>query len=220
MGEACRVLGTPVTGGNVSFYNENPGGAVYPSPDIGMVGLAEDAEKTIGMTFTNDGYAIYLLGSEKVSWSGSEWQVMQHDEPRGELPDLDLQLESRLQDLIVKAIQVGYVSAAHDLAEGGLVVALAEMAVADENNQRGALVELEEPTALSLFGEGPSRAIVTVKPENIEGFEELAEKLDVPAEWIGNTGGKGIGFRGLFKVMLEELHDAYHNSLERELGTV
>ncbi|MDP8209132.1 MAG: phosphoribosylformylglycinamidine synthase subunit PurL [Candidatus Electryonea clarkiae] len=218
MGEACRALDTPVTGGNVSFYNENPKGAVYASPVIGMVGLAEDAEKTVGMAFPDDGLAIYLVGSDQVSWAGSEWQIMNQGDPRGELPELDLELEKRLQATIITGIENGFVKAAHDLAEGGLVVALAEMAVADKENPRGALLELEEPTPLNLFGEGPSRIIAAVDPEKLDEFEELAEKNDVPAEWIGTTGGIGIGFRNVFKVMLDDISDAYYDSLEKALG--
>ncbi|MFC2170571.1 phosphoribosylformylglycinamidine synthase subunit PurL [Calditrichota bacterium] len=218
MGEACRALGTPVTGGNVSFYNENPKGAVYASPVIGMVGLAEDASKTVGMSFPSDGMAIYLLGSINASWSGSEWQIIKLGEPRGELPPLDIELEKRLQEVLLAGIELGYILAAHDLAEGGLAVALAEMAVADAENPRGALIELEDPTALNLFGEGPSRAVAIVDPESIDDLEALAEKNNIPAEWIGTTGGNGLGFRNVFKVSLDELTDAYYNSLERHLG--
>ncbi len=218
MGEACRVLETPVTGGNVSFYNENPAGSIFATPTIGIVGLAEDATKTVGMAFPEDQQAIYLIGASEVSWAGSEWQMMQHGSPRGKLPELDLQLEKRLQDLLIKGIEKGYIMAAHDLAEGGLVTALCEMAVADRHNPRGALLEIEEPTALNLFGEGPSRAVVVVNCELLEEFEALAEELDVPAEWIGTTGGIGIGFKQVFRVMLEEILDAYYNSLEKHLG--
>ncbi len=218
MGEACRVFETPVTGGNVSFYNENPGGAVYPSPDIGMVGLAQDISKTIGMSFPEDGLAIYLLGSPNVSWAGSEWQVMQHGEPRGELPELDLEFEKRLQDVLISSIERGYLVTAHDLAEGGLVTALAEMAVADRANMRGALLELEEPTPLNLFGEGPSRVVVVASLDTMDEFEEYAEEMNVPCEWIGTTGGIGIGFRQIFKITLEEIDKAYYDSLEEVLG--
>lgn len=218
MGEACRVLETPVTGGNVSFYNENPAGSIFATPTIGIVGLAEDVAKTVGMAFPEDHQAIYVIGSEDVSWAGSEWQVMQQGGPRGELPPLDLQLEKRVQELLIQGIAKGYVLAAHDISEGGLVTALCEMAVADRENSRGALLEMEEVTPLKLFGEGPSRAVVVVDCEKLDEFEELAESLDVPAEWLGTTGGVGIGFRQVFRVLLEDIQDAYYNSLERHLG--
>ena len=218
MAEACRALKTPVTGGNVSFYNESPDSAVYPTPVIGVVGLTENVSRTVGMGFREDGQAIYLLGASVVSWAGSEWQVMKHGEPRGEIPDIDLALESRLQDLIISGIEEGMVVSAHDLAEGGLAVALAEMAVVDRENPRGALLEIEDPSPLSLFGEGPGRAIAVVPVEFIEDFEELAEEKRVPAEWIGNTGGTGIGFRHVFSVDLKSLAEAYHGGLAGSLG--
>ncbi len=218
MGQACRVLETPVTGGNVSFYNESPNGAVFPTPVIGVVGLAEDAEKTVGMTFTAEGHAIYLLGVSDLSWAGSEWQLMQTETPNGKLPKLDLEFEKRLQDLIISAITSGWVSAAHDIAEGGLAVCLAEMAIADEGSQIGAQLEREELTALDLFGEGPSRIVATVPPAHVDQFEELAETEGIPAEWIGTTGGNGIGFRFVFSVSLSDMREAYHQGLETALG--
>jgi len=218
MGEACRALNTPVTGGNVSFYNESPTGAVFPTPVIGVVGLAEKVEKTVGMGFRAAGEAIYLVGASHVSWSGSEWQVMQHGEPRGVLPPLDLDLEVRLQELLVRSIGEGVVTAAHDLAEGGLVVGLAEMAIADPASPIGALVELEEVTALELFGEGPSRVLVTVPPAEVEAFEQMCGDAQVQATWIGSTGGKGIGIRFQFNLGFEEMIDAYYRGLPRALG--
>lgn len=219
MGEACRAFETPVTGGNVSFYNESPTGAVFPTPVIGMVGLAEDIEKTIGMGFPQEtGQAIFLIGTATTSWAGSEWQVMNQGTPRGELPPLDLDLEKRLHELVLTGIEQGMIMAAHDLSEGGLVVALAEMAVADRENPVGALVEMETVTPLDLFGEGPGRIIVVVAVDAIDDFEELAESLDVPAEWLGTTGGRGLGFRGVFSITLEEMIDAWYGGLPRALG--
>ncbi len=217
MGEACNVLNTPVTGGNVSFYNESPTGAVYPTPVIGVVGLADDISKTVGMNFVEEGQAIYLIGTDKVSWTASEWQVMQDGSPRGELPELDLDFELRLQDLLIDGIKKEMISAAHDLAEGGLVVTLAEMAISHQEKQIGAQLEIEDCKIVDLFGEGPSRAVVTVPVDMVDEFEELAEKMEVPAEWIGTTGGKGIGFRTLFSVSLKEMNDAYFEGLEKAL---
>ncbi len=220
MGEACRVLETPVTGGNVSFYNENPTGAVYPTPVIGAVGVAEDLTKTVGMTFPEDGLAVYLLGPNEASWAGSEWQVMQHGEPRGILPSLFLDMEKRLQNVLVSGIEKGWIRAAHDLAEGGLMVALAEMAIADPDNQRGALLEMEDITPLKLFGEGPSRCIAVVGIDDLDDFEEFAEQNQVPCEWIGTTGGIGIGFKWAFRVLNEDMVKAYHEAVPKSLGMV
>jgi len=218
MGEACRVLETPVTGGNVSFYNESPTGAVYPSPTIGVVGLADDASKTVGMTFTEEGQAVYLIGSGKVGWPGSEWQALKNGSPSGTIPDFNLDEEKKLQELLIQGINKGIITAAHDIAEGGLVVAIAEMSVSNPENRIGALLELEDASALNLFGEGPTRAVVSVPPANIGDFEELAEQLEVPAEWIGTTSKNGMGFRNVFSMMLDEIEDAYMNGLGRALG--
>ncbi|MBZ0265973.1 phosphoribosylformylglycinamidine synthase subunit PurL [bacterium] len=219
MGEACRVLETPVTGGNVSFYNESPTGAVYPSPVIGAVGLIEDVEKSVGMAFKKEGQAIFLIGSDQVSWAASEWQIMNNGKPSGRLPELDLNLEKRLQQLLIQGINKEMIQCAHDLAEGGLVVALCEMAIADRDNPMGALLEFEEEISpLHLFGEGPSRAVVAVDVNSIDEFELLAEKLDVPCKWIGTTGGKGIGFRQIFSVSIEDIRANHENGLAAALG--
>ncbi len=219
MGEACRAFGTPVTGGNVSFYNENPSGAVYPTPVIGVVGLAEDAEKTIGMGFTREGDAIFLLGPDRAGWAGSEWQNITEGSPSGELTPIDLELEAKLQEFLIKSINRGWISAAHDLSDGGLAVTLCEMALTSPNRSIGALLEREEDvTASWLFAEGPSRVVVTVSPEVMDDFEEATEAAGLPIEWIGTTGGRGVGFRGVFSVSFDEMADAYDNGLERALG--
>lgn len=219
MGEACRVLDTPVTGGNVSFYNESPVSAVFPTPTIGVVGLVEDAEKTVGMEIKNPGEAIYLLGNNKVSWAGSELQMMQSELPSGTLAELDLEFEHKLQACIIEAIHSGMVSAVHDLAEGGLIIALAEMIVANRENHVGAMIEFEDPpTPLELFGEGPSRILAVVKTDQIDEFESLAKQHKIPAEWMGTTGGNGLGVRTIFSVGIDELKDAYWNGLEKSLG--
>ncbi len=219
MGEACRAFGTPVTGGNVSFYNENPSGAIYPTPVIGVIGLAEDISKTIGMGFKREGDAIFLLGPDSVSWAGSEWQNLRDGSPSGELAQINLELEAKLQEFLIQNIQKGWISAAHDLSDGGLMISLCEMALTSPQRSIGTLCEREdEVTASWLFAEGPSRVIVTVSPEVMDDFEESAEKAGIPIDWIGTTGGNGVGFRTVFSVSFDEMADAYDNGLERALG--
>ncbi|MBS1262551.1 MAG: Phosphoribosylformylglycinamidine synthase subunit PurL [Calditrichaeota bacterium] len=220
MGEACRALAAPVTGGNVSFYNENPGGAVYPTPVIGAVGLTEDVERTTGMGFVREGEAVFLLGPSETGWAGSEWQALQGDEPAGALVPIDLELEAVLQRFLIRSVNSGWVSAAHDLSEGGLVVAIAEMALASPGRRIGAMIELEEVTALALFGEGPSRVAVTVPVAEMDAFEQAAEAEGVPAQWLGTTGGDGIGFRTVFSVSMHELARAFDTGLGRALGLI
>jgi phosphoribosylformylglycinamidine synthase subunit PurL len=219
MGEACVAFGTPVTGGNVSFYNENPNGAVHPTPVIGVLGLAEDANKTIGMGFTREGDALFLLGPDRKNWAGSEWQNLQNGGPSGELEPIDLDLEAKLQKFLVTCIHNGWITVAHDLSDGGLMVTLCEMALTSPNRKIGALLEREdEVTADWLFAEGPSRVVVGVSPMHMDELEETAETAGIPCEWIGTSGGKGVGFRGVFSVSFEQMADAYDFGLERALG--
>ena len=143
---------------------------------------------------------------------------MQHGQPYGELPPFDLELEVRLQKLLLEAIRTGYVQAAHDLAEGGLVTAAAEMCIADPLHPVGMQLEFEQVTAVDLFGEGPSRVMMAIDPAHVDDFEALAKEYGVPAEWIGTTGGKGLGFRTLFSLSFDEMAEAYYHGLPKALG--
>ncbi|MFH0881546.1 MAG: phosphoribosylformylglycinamidine synthase subunit PurL [bacterium] len=217
MGEACRALDTPVTGGNVSFYNENPTGAIYPTPVIGVVGLAEDVTRTIGMVLREEDLHLLLIGADSISWAGSEWQAVHQDSPSGELPPLDLQLESRLQKFMVATIAEGRIAAAHDISEGGLAVALTEMAIADPGCRVGITVDWPF-SPLELFGEGPSRVLVAVRPEHLEKVVFAAGMSDLPVRRIGVSGGTDLTFAEGVAVPLEELAKAWHGGLERGLG--
>lgn len=217
MGEACRALDTPVTGGNVSFYNESPLGAIFPTPVIGIVGLAEDVKNTCGMAIREAGWELLLIGAKEVSWAGSEWQSVHQPQPSGELPELDMDLEVKLQSLLVDQIARGVIQAAHDLAEGGLAVSLAEMAMSDSEHRCG--VELTRPfTVEELFAEGPTRVLVAVRPEELNELLGSAESGGVEAERIGRTGGERLVIPGTLDLPLSELADAYHGGLERSLG--
>ncbi len=218
MGEACRALGTPVTGGNVSFYNESPTGAVFPSPVIGVVGIAEDAEKTIGMALPGAGYSIYLLGSDDLSWAGSEVQMIQDGIPKGTLPELNLELESNLQEFVIKQIQAGLVHAAHDLAEGGLLVALTEMAIANDDKPIGFELLGDSFTVSELFAEGPSRVLLAVRDDESAKLEELVRDTGLELSKIAKSGGNTISGAGLNPIELSQLIEVYYGSLERELG--
>jgi len=131
MGEACRALGTPVTGGNVSLYNESPSGAVYPTPVIGMVGLIDDLSHITRATFQHDGDAVLLLGEMRGELGGSEYLATIHGEVLGAPPRCDLDLEKKVIDSLLEAIRAGAVSSAHDCSDGGLAIALAECCVAN-----------------------------------------------------------------------------------------
>ncbi len=170
--EACEVLGTPVVGGNVSLSNETNGRAVFPTPIIGMVGLVEDVGLVTGHNFKAAGDLIYLCGSTKAEFGGSELQKMLEGEIAGRPPVLDLEVEQKLQGQITKAIRAGLIQSACDLSVGGLALALTK-GVTDSG--LGANVQLGEDLTVELFSESQSRFLLSVKPENKEAFEAVVE---------------------------------------------
>jgi phosphoribosylformylglycinamidine synthase len=167
--EACLALESPVIGGNVSLYNERSGVAVYPTPTIGMVGLVEDLAHVTTQQVKEAGDYIYLIGDTKTEFGGSELQKMQNDgRIFGLAPEIDLTVEAARQDALLKAIQQGLVASAHDVAEGGVAVALAEKTF---GTKFGAEIILEGSAVTALFSESQSRFLVTVKAENAQAFE-------------------------------------------------
>ena len=171
MSEACRTLETPVIGGNVSLYNETSGGAIYPTPVIGMVGLIEDIDHITTQDYKSVGDLVYLLGETKPEFSGSELQKLHEGRIFGKAPELDLSLEKNRQAQLLKAIQSGLVASAHDVSEGGLAVALAEGMT---SGTVGVRVQ-HEGDVVNLFAESQSRFVVTVSPENRSAFEAIVD---------------------------------------------
>ncbi|EZH64638.1 phosphoribosylformylglycinamidine synthase [Bacillaceae bacterium JMAK1] len=169
MSEACRTLSTPVISGNVSLYNETSGEAIYPTPIIGMVGLIEDTDHITTQQAKAEGDVVYVLGEGSEHFGGSELQLMQDDDLSGIVPKIDLELEGKRQEQVLTAIQAGIVQSAHDLAEGGLAVALAEKVMGTEF---GLKVTLSKNTE-TLFSEAPSRYVFTVKATDVKQFEAL-----------------------------------------------
>ncbi|MDV2886771.1 phosphoribosylformylglycinamidine synthase subunit PurL [Alkalihalophilus pseudofirmus] len=172
MSEACRILETPVIGGNVSLYNETNGVAVYPTPVIGMVGLIEDVDHITTQTFKKAGDFIYLIGDTKAEFGGSELQKMLNGSISGKAPTLDLEVEKAHQNMLLTAIKSGLVASAHDVAEGGVGVALAESLIGTE---LGADAALNGEIISQLFAESQSRFIVSVKPEHQAQFEQVVK---------------------------------------------
>ncbi|TFD98112.1 phosphoribosylformylglycinamidine synthase subunit PurL [Jeotgalibacillus salarius] len=170
MSEACRTLNSPVIGGNVSLYNETNGTAVYPTPVVGMVGLIEKLEHITTQSFKQAGDAVYLIGDTKTEFGGSELQKLTAGEISGKAPEINLTVELERQQALLTAIQQGLVQSAHDLAEGGLAVALAESAF---GSGLGVTAQTEGSVISALFSETQSRFIVSVKPEHEQAFEEL-----------------------------------------------
>lgn len=171
--EACRVLQTPVIGGNVSLYNETSGTAVYPTPVIGMVGLIKDIDDITTQHFKSSGDLIYLVGETKEEFGGSELQKLLYGEIFGKAPELNINIEKERQDQILTAIRAGVVQSAHDLSEGGLAVALSECLFASK--QLGAVVNITGHPVSAMFSESQSRFLLSVKKEHQNEFEKLVE---------------------------------------------
>jgi phosphoribosylformylglycinamidine synthase len=189
MGAACRALDIPITGGNVSLYNETDGSAVLPTPVLGVVGLIEDADRVVRRAFRSSGDVVVLLGESRAEIGGSEYLKVMYGLIRGVPPALDLDRERALQRVLVDGAAVGLISSAHDCAEGGLAVTLAECAfgtgLGAELNVAGV-----GDDAATLFGESASRVIVTVAPPRAVELLSRAASAGVPATVIGRVGGE------------------------------
>ncbi|WP_173917431.1 phosphoribosylformylglycinamidine synthase subunit PurL [Halobacillus sp. Marseille-Q1614] len=186
MSEACSELGTPVISGNVSLYNESFGGqAIYPTPIVGMVGLIEDISHITQSHMKNEGDLIYVIGETYEEFGGSELQGLLEGRHFGKAPAIDLEIESIRQNQLLTAIQTGIIESAHDLAEGGLAVALAESLF---DQELGCEVEVKGDLTAALFSETQSRFLVSVKPENQSAFEKQMEDITL----LGKITGDGV----------------------------
>jgi phosphoribosylformylglycinamidine synthase II len=220
MGEACRALGTPVTGGNVSLYNESPSGAVYPTPVIGMVGLIDDLSHITRATFQRDSAAILLLGDLGGELGGSEYLATIHSTVIGPPPRCDLEREKVVIEVLLEAIRSGAVSSAHDCSDGGIAVALAECCIANPERESGAEIDLSRysdlPDRAILFGESQGRIVISsAAPARVL---EIAAKAGVPCAQIGrvhlhsNTLDIKLPTRSL-QSPLARLRRAYHETI-------
>jgi phosphoribosylformylglycinamidine synthase len=196
---ACTTLDIPITGGNVSFYNETNGKAIYPTPIIGMLGLIEDVRYITGQSFKDPGDLIVLLGENKGEISGSEYLKIIHQQVAGEGPSLDLQREKALQQACLKAIRSGFIKSAHDTSQGGLAICLAESCLTGRGREKdpqlpGIVIELTDPLRWDflLFGEDQTRIIVSLSPSNLEKLREIACSFKVPMTVLGKVTNSGI----------------------------
>ena len=192
MSEACAALDTPVISGNVSFYNENPKGPIDPSPMVGMVGIIDDVDKHVTQDFKNEGDVIVLLGENRADLSGSEYLYIIHSQKKGN-PQIDIKKEKDLHQVVLSAIDLYIINSAHDCSEGGLAVTLAESAISNSKNMLGADIKLDNLKTGDarrdeiLFGEVPSRIIVSVSKDNLDTLEEIAKQHSVACQVIGNV---------------------------------
>ena len=195
MAEACAAFNTPVTGGNVSFYNETDGRGIYPTPVIGMVGIIEDSRQVTTQWFKSEGRAVVLLGETGDDLGASEYALATRGNNEGRVPKLDLNLERRVQEACLKMIQAGLIESAHDCSDGGLSVALAESCFSSYRREAvGCRVELagDLSAAALLFSESPSRIVLSAVQNNVDQIIALAKEHDVPVTVIGRTGGERL----------------------------
>ncbi|MBC7342111.1 MAG: phosphoribosylformylglycinamidine synthase subunit PurL [Clostridia bacterium] len=197
MAEACRALEVPVVSGNVSFYNETNGQAVYPTPVVGMVGLIPDLDQTVGAGFKEPGDLVVLLGQTKEELGGSEYLKVVCGMVAGSPPELDLSRERAVQELCRQAIRKGLLHSAHDCSEGGLTVALAESCLlggwgAEAEITLGQAGGSPLSLAAALFAETQSRILVSLPERNLEELQRLAEELGVPLQVLGRVKGKRL----------------------------
>lgn len=224
MSEACRVLDVPVISGNVSFYNETRGEAVYPTPTVGMLGLLPDISKRCTVGFKQEGDGVVLLGEAPDTLAGSEYLEVFHGKVAG-TPEIRLDQEKRLIECLLAAIGEGLLHSAHDCSDGGLAVALAESAIAGRLGFSGE-IPLRGRLDAALFGEGPSRAVVSLPPAALRRLEETAAAFGVPLRRIGTVGGdrirmevrKGARRETVMDLPLGRLADAWEHGIERAMG--
>jgi phosphoribosylformylglycinamidine synthase len=219
MGEACRVLETPVTGGNVSFYNEDPERAVYPTPTIGMLGIIDDIAHVTTSNFKSAGDLIALAGTTKNELGGSEYVKEIHGLVTGDAPTLDLDFEKRMQRFVLEAIKGGLVKSAHDISEGGLAVALAECCFEDREHLIGAKVEFKLNMRLDAlyFGESQSRVILSINPASRGSLTQLAASMNIPMAIIGEVTGDRLQINGDIDAPVAQLSDGFYESIGKAM---
>ncbi|MFH1710468.1 MAG: AIR synthase related protein, partial [bacterium] len=222
--EACKALNIPVISGNVSFYNENNGVAVYPTPVIGMLGLIDgdigNEIKRCTMDFKAKGDVIVLLGSNKDELGGSEYLKVIHGKVAGCPPELDLSVEKSVQQTCLEAIRNGLVRSAHDTSEGGLAAAVSECCITGNIGAMLSLMDDLSPVAL-LFSETQSRIILSISPENLFLLEKIAVRYRARIDVIGKVGGNNLtlkkGSRTLIDIPVQDLSGAYYGSIENTM---
>ncbi len=222
MGDACRVFNTPVTGGNVSFYNEDPERAVFPTPTIGMIGLVEHLDHITTQWFKDDGDVIFMLGENKEELGASEYLHTIYDVTKGDVPELDLDAEKKMQDALLAAIRNRFIKSAHDCSEGGLATAVAECCISNDDNKIGATVTIDESirTDALLFGETLSRVVISCKASDADKLAEHFKSAGVDCNRIGTVGGDTLTINSIIDLPLTQMTDAFYNSMAEKIERV
>ena len=222
MGDACKMFNTPVTGGNVSFYNEDPDRAVFPTPTIGMIGLIEHTDHITTQWFKDDGDVIFLLGETKEELGASEYLHTIYNVTKGDVPSLDLQAEKNMQDALLDAIQKGYIKSAHDCSEGGLAVAIAESCISNIDNKIGASIELDDNlrTDALLFGESLSRVVISCSAKNADTLANHFKTANVTCKKIGTVGGAMLQINNCINLPIDQMTHAFYDSMTEKIEKV
>lgn len=224
IGDACRALDTPVTGGNVSFYNESPEGAVLPTPVIGMLGILEDAEKAVPSNFQHEGDMIIVLGRDLGEIGGSEYLLKCRAKLLGDAPAMDLAAEAKLQALCIELASQSLISSAHDCSEGGLAVAIAEGLIDSDPSLSLGLTLSRYPSPeirpdFALFGETQSRIVISTNPENVDTVRTDATFHGVQATVLGEiTRNATLRIGNLISLPSDTLRNAYRDAIPHAVG--
>jgi phosphoribosylformylglycinamidine synthase len=210
MGDACRTLNTPVTGGNVSFYNENPNSAIFPSPIIGMLGVIEDVEKHVTTpAFKNEGDIILYIGADRKGLGGSEYLKEIHGLTTGNAPELDLDFEVKLQTALLTAIQTGLITAAHDISDGGLATTLTEMAIFGNKGAQLSVETLSGSRHEILFSEAQSGVVITISAPELQRVKDHFEKSEVPVYELGVVKNDKLEIKDLISLKVSTAAEIY-----------
>ncbi|MFX4294016.1 phosphoribosylformylglycinamidine synthase subunit PurL [Streptomyces bohaiensis] len=217
LADGCQTLGTPVTGGNVSLYNQTGEQAIHPTPVVGVLGVIDDVTRRTPMAFTEDGQLLYLLGDTREEFGGSAWSQVVHDHLGGLPPQVDLERERLLGEILVNASRDGMIDAAHDLSDGGLVQAVVESCLKGGKGAR-----LVVPDGLSaftfLFSESAGRAVVAVPRSEEVRFNDMCGARGLPVTRIGVVDGDAVEVQGEFTLTLVELREANERTLPELFG--
>jgi len=215
LADGCQFLGIPVTGGNVSFYNQTQDVAIHPTPVVGVLGVLDDVRRRVPIGFAAPGGQVVLLGTTAAEFGGSAWAQVAHGHLGGRPPSADLAAERAAASLLAAAAGAGLLAAAHDLSDGGLAIALAECCLA---GRTGCRVELPGDPFTLLFSESAARLVVAVAPGAEATFAALCRRHAVPATVLGETGGDSLEVAGQFAVPLAELAGIHQRVLPALFG--
>jgi phosphoribosylformylglycinamidine synthase len=216
LADGCAQLGIPVTGGNVSFYNQTGDRAILPTPVVGVLGVLDDVALRVPSGFRRDGEAIVLLGDTREEFGGSEWAHVVHGHLGGRPPAVDLAAEARLVTLLARAAAGRLLTGSHDLSDGGLAHALVEACLVGGH---GAAVQLPPlDPFVALFSESAGRVLVSVATEHVPEVLSLAMDIGVSAHEIGTTGGSALTVDGIPELPLAVLRTAWEGTLPALFG--